>query len=431
MIFVTVGTSDFDPLVKKMDELAPTLAEPVVAQIGTGEYVPRNCEYFRFAPSLEPYYDRADVVVAHGGLGTTMEVLKKGKKLISVENTTCIDSHQTDILEGFSAEGHLIWCRDLDELPSLLARLPAIHLKPYVSPPCEIAEIIRDFVGQSHRVGGTHRLRKWVRVGVAFATCYTGLAWLSKRIGGPRVRILMYHAIADTPSHLHSVSPAAFEAQMRFLATRYNVIPIERMIAGLTERETLPENAVVITFDDGWEDTYTTAYPILEKYGLPATLFLVPTWIEGAEAPAGRKLVTWEQVREMSRNGISIGAHTLSHRSLKQLSPEEVRRELVASKAQLEEKLGQPVRAFAYPYGAVRDFDASIARLVAESGYACAVTTLSGSNRPGKNLYTLHRTEIEAVDGMWTFRKMMTGALDSWIVLQWVRWVSQVLRGVG
>jgi beta-1,4-N-acetylglucosaminyltransferase len=149
VIFVTVGTSEFDQLVERMDELAPFLDNQVVAQIGNGRYVLRNCEYFRFAPSLDPYYDKADIVVAHGGLGTTMEVLAKGKKLISVENTNCIDDHQTDILGFFAKEGYLIWCRDMDELPSLLERAPAMSLRPYVAPPCRIAEVVRDF------------LRKW------------------------------------------------------------------------------------------------------------------------------------------------------------------------------------------------------------------------------------------------------------------------------
>jgi beta-1,4-N-acetylglucosaminyltransferase len=146
VIFVTVGTSDFDQLVREIDELAPSLDDHVVVQIGHGEYLPRNCEFFRFAPSLDPYYDQADVIVAHGGLGTTMEVLRRGKKLISIENTTCVDDHQTDILETFAEEGYLVWCRDLDELSFLVERVPTMDLRSYVGPPCTIAEAIKDFL---------------------------------------------------------------------------------------------------------------------------------------------------------------------------------------------------------------------------------------------------------------------------------------------
>jgi len=146
MIFVTVGTSDFDALVSKMDELAPSLSDQVVIQIGKGEYTPSNCEYFRFAPSLDAYYAQADLVVAHGGLGTTMEVLTRGIKLISVENITCVDDHQTDILGSLSQERYLIWCRDLDELSSLLSRVADIELEPYPSPPCTIAQVIQEYL---------------------------------------------------------------------------------------------------------------------------------------------------------------------------------------------------------------------------------------------------------------------------------------------
>jgi len=148
VIFVTVGTSAFDQLVEKFDKLAPSLNDQVLVQIGHGRYIPENCRYFRYAPSLDPYYDEADVVVAHGGLGTTIEVLRKGKKLISVENTTCVDDHQLDILRLFAEKGYMVWCRDLDELPSLLERVPDMSFRPYVTPPCRIAEVIKDFFGK-------------------------------------------------------------------------------------------------------------------------------------------------------------------------------------------------------------------------------------------------------------------------------------------
>jgi len=128
--------------------MAPFLHGQVLVQIGNGKYIPRNCEYFRFAPSLASYYDKADVIVAHGGLGTTMEVLARGKKLISVENTTCVDNHQADILQVLANEEHLIWCRDLDELQSFLERAPTANLKPYVAPPCRIAQVVKEFLGK-------------------------------------------------------------------------------------------------------------------------------------------------------------------------------------------------------------------------------------------------------------------------------------------
>jgi len=278
-------------------------------------------------------------------------------------------------------------------------------------------------------------VRRWLRVIVASITYYTCLSLL--RGSRPRACILMYHSISDNPSDLHSVSPTAFEKQMRFLAKKCNVISLDRLVHCFNVKGMLPDNAVVITFDDGLADTYTAAYPVLKKYDLPATVFVAPNWVSPCgisqrhEARLGeRHYMTWNQIQEMSQNGISIGAHTMSHCSLPTLTPEEAHSEILESKTRLEQQLGQPVKFFAYPYGAFRDLSPDIVRMVAESGYTCAVTSLSGVNGPGLNIYALRRIEIEVGDGMYVFRRGVAGALSSWIVLQWFRWMSQILSGI-
>ena len=146
MIFVTVGTTDFDALVRAVDSLAAQLEEEVVVQIGRGRYEPRNCEWFRFAPSLEPYYEHADVVIAHGGLGTIMEVLRRGGRLIGVANPDRYDQHQEDLLSYLAEEGHLIWCADLNDLAHDLEGARSASFRPYASPECRIHEVIADFL---------------------------------------------------------------------------------------------------------------------------------------------------------------------------------------------------------------------------------------------------------------------------------------------
>lgn len=147
MIFVTVGTTDFDALVQAMDFLAPQLNEEVEIQIGRGGYEPRHCSWFRFSPSLEPYYERADVVVAHGGLGTIMEVLRRGGKLIGVANPDRYDQHQEDLLSYLAEEGYLIWCRDLASLPDELHRVHGMTFRRYWSPECHVHDVIAEFLG--------------------------------------------------------------------------------------------------------------------------------------------------------------------------------------------------------------------------------------------------------------------------------------------
>lgn len=146
MIFCTVGTTDFDPLVQAMDALAPTLDEPVVFQIGQGSYEPKHGRWFRFAPSLEPYLEEARVVVAHGGFGTTIEALQMGKPLVSVPNPDRYDRHQEEILRRFAAEGYLIACFDLTDLAASIARARDTQLRPYQPPKTTLHLEIRAFL---------------------------------------------------------------------------------------------------------------------------------------------------------------------------------------------------------------------------------------------------------------------------------------------
>ncbi|MHA1652593.1 MAG: glycosyltransferase [Candidatus Thorarchaeota archaeon] len=149
MIFVTVGTAHFDPLVREMDRLVGegAITEPVVAQIGRGSYVPRNMRYFRFLRSLEPAYRRADVIVSAGGAGTTMECVKRGLRLVVVENTTLMEGHQAQLIGEMARRGHLIWCKDVSQLAECIDEARSKTFVPFVSDPPRVHLMIRSLIG--------------------------------------------------------------------------------------------------------------------------------------------------------------------------------------------------------------------------------------------------------------------------------------------
>ena len=162
MIFVTVGTTDFDDLVRRMDALAPALGEEVVCQIGRGAYTPRHCRYFRFAPSLGDSLQQARLVVSHGGLGSLVEVLRLGKPLVGVGNPDRSDLHQNDLLSTLEAGNYLLWCRSLDDLAASIARAATASFATYTDPPCSIHLVIDDFL---QRRGTTRRAGMLKRIG--------------------------------------------------------------------------------------------------------------------------------------------------------------------------------------------------------------------------------------------------------------------------
>lgn len=146
MIFVTVGTTDFDDLVRAADQLASTLEEYVVMQIGHGQVVPLRARWFRFAPSLDEYYEAADLVITHGGFGTVTEVLSRGLRVVGVSNPDRFDRHQDQILQAFEEAGYLVWCRDLADLGASVERARTAQFVRYQPPPSRIAETIRAFL---------------------------------------------------------------------------------------------------------------------------------------------------------------------------------------------------------------------------------------------------------------------------------------------
>lgn len=146
MIFITVGTTDFDALVVAADRLAAAGVEPVVIQIGHGELEPQHAQWLRFAPSLEPYYDQADVVVTHGGLGTLTEVLRRGLRVVGVSNPDRFDRHQDQILQVLEQAGHLVWCRDLATLPAAVEQARRAQFVPYQPPASHIHQVIDRFL---------------------------------------------------------------------------------------------------------------------------------------------------------------------------------------------------------------------------------------------------------------------------------------------
>ena len=146
MILVVTGTIGFSDLVKKVDELLERgkIKDNVILQIGDSDYIPKNCKYFKFKPSLEPYYKMADLVISHGGAATTFEAVCKGIKLISINNPHRIDRHQEDLLTVLSKNKNLLWCRNLAELDKYIAKAEKFKFKKYIKPVCEIhKEIIR------------------------------------------------------------------------------------------------------------------------------------------------------------------------------------------------------------------------------------------------------------------------------------------------
>ena len=207
-------------------------------------------------------------------------------------------------------------------------------------------------------------------------------------VNGPKIIVLNYHKVDNMHISL-SVRPEDFERQMKYLVEHnFHAITPQEMYAALVEGAELPENPVLITFDDGYLDNYTNAYPILKKYGLKATMFVITGFMDRGQPG----YFTWGQAAEMEASGlINIESHTVTHSSLTDLNEEQMRQEITASKADIERRLGKQVDFLAYPTGT---YNLHIAAIVKEAGYKGAFTVHYGNVDQKSNLYALERVPI-------------------------------------
>lgn len=207
-------------------------------------------------------------------------------------------------------------------------------------------------------------------------------------VNGPKVIVLNYHKIDNMHISL-SVKPEDFERQMKYLAEHnFHSITPQELYAALVGGAELPENPVLITFDDGYMDNYTNAYPILKKYGLKATMFVITGFLDRAQPG----YFTWGQAAEMEASGlINIESHTVTHTSLTDLTEEQVKMELERSKNDIERRLGKQVDFLAYPTGT---YNLHIAALVKEAGYKGAFTVKYGNVDRASNVFAIERVPV-------------------------------------
>lgn len=213
--------------------------------------------------------------------------------------------------------------------------------------------------------------------------------------------ILMYHNIAHPPADgglkgLY-VSPAMFRFQMWYLkVSGFAVVPLHH-VTEMEGNNSSSTKVVALTFDDGYEDFYVNAFPILQKYGYPATVFVVSdlvgttnSWDENSLG-IRKQLMTWDRIRQLSAYNVFFGSHTRTHPFLTKIGHEDAKEEIYGSKKTIEEQTGVHVDTFCYPYG---DCNHAVIEMVREAGYKVAVTTNRGSVRTGDDPLVLRRAFI-------------------------------------
>jgi len=225
------------------------------------------------------------------------------------------------------------------------------------------------------------------------------------------VPILTYHSL-DTSGSVISVTPDAFAAHMASLAERgWTAIRLDRLLDAWAGEAELPEHPVVVSFDDGFRNALEHAAPVLAEHGFAATIFVVSEhcggsndWSDRGRDMPSLPLLTWDELGQLSAAGWEIAAHSTSHARLPQLSVDEARRQITDCKTALQDKLGAPVRTFAYPYGETSPAVTAIAR----EEFLGAVSVEMGTARPSDDRHLLPRLDAYYLRDPAMFRKLGT-----------------------
>ena len=261
----------------------------------------------------------------------------------------------------------------------------------------------------------------------------------ANRGGDIAISVLMYHSVSNEPeteAHPYfwvNTTPERFDAQMRFLKeNNYRVISLsqaEELLYDSGNKSDKHASHVVITFDDGFRDFYLNAFPILQKYGFTATVFLPTEYItDHSKKMDGKEHLSWDEVAELYRQGISFGSHTANHPQLQRLNKDDANFEIRHSKQIIESKIGAPVDSFSYPF-AFPEEDKELTRRLTDTliacGYKYGVSTRIGRASAKDPIYFLKRLPVNSRDDLAFFQAKLEGGYD-W--LHWVQLASKIIR---
>jgi len=235
--------------------------------------------------------------------------------------------------------------------------------------------------------------------------------------GRPRVPVLLYHSVVrpdESADPSAAVCQARFDRQLGFLSEAgYTCISLDSLVAYVRNGQTVPARSFVITFDDGFLDTYRLAWPVLQRHAMKATVFVASDLI-GSQAewmriePSGPQLLMGpDHIRRMHADGADFASHGCTHPHMTALADAALADELARSRARISELLGQEIRTLAYPYG---QFDGRVRAAAARAGYDAAVSVVAGGNHPGTDPLALRRIVVTGRDtGASLLLKMILG----------------------
>lgn len=227
-----------------------------------------------------------------------------------------------------------------------------------------------------------------------------------------RCIILVYHEIGKQGvNSKYSVSVENFERQMDYIKRHFTAVSLDNILETKEKKQHISTDTIAITFDDGFKDNFLNAYPVLKKYWLCATIFLISGGIARKE-----EMLNLNEIEIMEKDGIDFGSHTVTHRMLSSLNNNAAYNEICRSKAELEDLLKKEMCYFAYPYGKKRHYTEAVKDMVKQAGYKAAFTTENREIDTHSDRFELGRFCIRNYP-LYAFKARVSGIFEHKFVL--------------
>jgi peptidoglycan/xylan/chitin deacetylase (PgdA/CDA1 family) len=232
------------------------------------------------------------------------------------------------------------------------------------------------------------------------------LASFGARNAKPGGRLLCYHSVGQAELGVNDCSPRRFRSHIELAIRRgHRFVPAAQIASGRGGARDL-----AITFDDGWKSIFTIAAPVLREFQIPSTLFVATGLVDDPSDWHRSRMLTWEEIVDLSETGMEIGSHSISHPDFRKIDDERIVDELITSRIRLKSRLGLAINGFAIPFGQSNNWTSFAHRAALQAGYELIYAQAENTRPPG----TIARTFVTSMDDERIFDALLQGAFDEW-----------------
>lgn len=370
MILITLGTQDkqFKRLLDMVQEEIDkgNITDKVIVQAGYTKYESKDMEIFdlierdKFADLIS----KCDILITHGGVGSIITGLQNNKKVIVVPRLAKynehVNDHQKQITNNFSTAGYILPVNEDDNLGDVLMKVDKFKPKKYKSNTNNMTKLIEDYIDNDTKKKKS-KIKKIILSIIALGLLsLLALFVYFNFIQEDKVVILTYHNVLDKldddPKTTVNISSKKFESQIKWLAKHnYKSLSMDEFYDWKVNNKKIPRKSILITFDDGWDSFYNTAVPILEKYDMKASVFIIWKYSENQSKNDENIYMTLEEIEKVNKEhkNMQILSHSYNLHEKEYADSNDY--ELYNNDMKKVETYKKGIKYYAYPYGRRND----------------------------------------------------------------------------